>query len=88
MRGEAVDRVALVTGAGSPSGIGFATARVLGREGATLAIGSTTERIHDRARELEEAGYVAAAFVMIAVYYLVFILGWIRMLGAWRINVP
>jgi uncharacterized membrane protein YbhN (UPF0104 family) len=33
-------------------------------------------------------GYVAAAFGMIAVYYLVFILGWIRMLAAWRINVP
>src|SRR5205823_6107084 len=33
-------------------------------------------------------GYVAAAFVMIAVYYLVFILGWIRMLDAWRIRVP
>jgi glycosyltransferase 2 family protein len=33
-------------------------------------------------------GYVAAAFVMIAVYYLVFILGWIRMLSAWRIDVP
>src|SRR6476619_7691921 len=33
-------------------------------------------------------GFVAAAFVMIAVYYLVFILGWIRMLEAWRIHVP
>jgi glycosyltransferase 2 family protein len=33
-------------------------------------------------------GYVAAAFVMIAVYYLVFIFGWIRMLDAWKINVP
>ena len=31
--------------------------------------------------------YVAAAFVMIAVYYLVFILGWIRMLAAWEIKV-
>src|SRR5262245_48287149 len=36
MDGEARDRVALVTGAGSPDGIGFATARVLGREGARL----------------------------------------------------
>ena len=32
--------------------------------------------------------FVALAFVMIAVYYLVFILGWIRMLEAWRIHVP
>ncbi len=62
MRGEATGRVALVTGAGSTSGIGFATARLLGREGAILAIGSTTDRIHDRARELEESGYVAAGF--------------------------
>jgi len=29
-------------------------------------------------------GFVAAAFVTVAVYYLVFILGWIRMLAAWR----
>jgi 3-oxoacyl-[acyl-carrier protein] reductase len=57
MRGEAAGRVALVTGAGSPTGIGFATARVLGREGASLAIGSTTDRIHDRARELRDLGY-------------------------------
>jgi uncharacterized membrane protein YbhN (UPF0104 family) len=32
--------------------------------------------------------FVALAFLMIAVYYLVFILGWIRMLDAWRIRVP
>lgn len=55
-------RVALVTGAGSPDGIGFATARVLAREGARVAVTSTTDRIHDRARELapaEAAGFVA-----------------------------
>jgi glycosyltransferase 2 family protein len=33
-------------------------------------------------------GYLALAFAFVAVYYLVFILGWIRMLGAWRIKVP
>jgi glycosyltransferase 2 family protein len=33
-------------------------------------------------------GYVALAFVTVAVYYLVFILGWIRMLGAWGIDTP
>ncbi len=32
--------------------------------------------------------YVAAAFLTIAAYYLVFILGWIRMLEAWEIRVP
>jgi glycosyltransferase 2 family protein len=33
-------------------------------------------------------GYVAAAFAAVAVYYLVFILGWIRMLAAWGIDTP
>jgi len=56
MQGEAEGRVALVTGAGSPTGIGFATAKILAREGATLAIASTTDRIHDRATELRAAG--------------------------------
>ena len=56
-------RVALVTGAGSPTGIGFATARSLGRDGARLAIASTTDRIHERALELEKDGVDAAGFV-------------------------
>jgi len=45
-------KVALVTGAGSPQGIGFATARLLAQQGAKVAITSTTERIEARAREL------------------------------------
>jgi 3-oxoacyl-[acyl-carrier protein] reductase len=53
---EAEGRVALVTGAGSPDGIGFACARVLAREGAALAICSTTERIRDRVEELRRTG--------------------------------
>ncbi len=32
-------------------------------------------------------GYVALAFAAVAAYYLVFILGWIRMLAAWGIDV-
>lgn len=56
-------RVALVTGAGSPSGIGFATARVLGHEGASVALSSTTDRIHDRANELGGEGVDSAGFV-------------------------
>ena len=63
MRGEADGRVALVTGAGSPTGIGFATASILGREGAALAIASTTDRIHDRSAELTEAGFEAGGFI-------------------------
>jgi 3-oxoacyl-[acyl-carrier protein] reductase len=54
--GETSERIALVTGAGSPTGIGFAAARVLGREGAAVAIVSTTDRIHVRAEELRGEG--------------------------------
>jgi 3-oxoacyl-[acyl-carrier protein] reductase len=63
MQGEAAGRVALVTGAGGPNGIGFATAKILAREGAALAIASTTDRIHDRAAELVGAGADASGFV-------------------------
>jgi uncharacterized membrane protein YbhN (UPF0104 family) len=34
-----------------------------------------------------EPSYLALAFAFLAAYYLVFILGWIRMLGAWGIRV-
>jgi len=50
---------ALVTGAGSPDGIGFAAAKLLRERGHDVAITSTTERIHDRARELGARGFVA-----------------------------
>jgi 3-oxoacyl-[acyl-carrier protein] reductase len=50
------ERVALITGAGSPRGIGFATARLLAQQGARIAITSTTERIEERARELAAEG--------------------------------
>jgi 3-oxoacyl-[acyl-carrier protein] reductase len=56
-------QVALVTGAGSPSGIGLACARALGQAGASLALVSTTDRIHDRARELEGEGLQARGYV-------------------------
>lgn len=44
--------VALITGAGSATGIGFATARQLRASGFDLVITATTERIHDRRDEL------------------------------------
>lgn len=56
-------RVALVTGAGSPTGIGFAAALLLGELGASVAVTSTTERIHERAAELGGAGVVASGHV-------------------------
>lgn len=45
-------RVALVSGAGSPTGIGFACAAFLRAMGASVAMTSTSDRIHDRAGEL------------------------------------
>jgi 3-oxoacyl-[acyl-carrier protein] reductase len=45
-------RTALVTGAGSAGGIGFACARALLDAGARVAITSTTERIRERLSEL------------------------------------
>ena len=44
--------VALVTGAGSERGIGFAIARSLVDLGATVVIASTSDRIHARAEQL------------------------------------
>jgi 3-oxoacyl-[acyl-carrier protein] reductase len=48
--------VAVVTGAGSATGIGFACARELGATGARLVVCSTTDRIHDRVAELRAEG--------------------------------
>ena len=53
-------RVAVVTGAGSPDGIGFATARLLAELGAAVMITATTSRIEDRVSELRSAGFDAA----------------------------
>jgi 3-oxoacyl-[acyl-carrier protein] reductase len=55
----ATGRVALVTGAGSPGGIGFAVASALKADGLAVAVSSTTDRIHDRAAELGGLGVVA-----------------------------
>ena len=53
-------RVALVTGAGSESGIGFAAARLLAELGAAVAVTSTTDRIHERADAIPGASGHAA----------------------------
>ena len=56
-------RVALVTGAGSAGGIGFACARLLGELGATVAITSTTDRISERAEDLQATGAHVSAYI-------------------------
>src|SRR5947209_1358055 len=58
-----------------------------------LTVGFCVWAIHDQwskaGPRLESASpaYLALAFAIVAVYYLVFILGWIRMLEAWDIRV-
>lgn len=55
--------VAVVTGAGSPSGIGCATARALGRAGHRIVVASTTDRIKHRVAELRADGLDAHGLV-------------------------
>ena len=64
MSNEGGCEVALVTGAGSAQGIGFAVARVLAVRGARVVITSTTDRIHERAAELRALGADARGVVV------------------------
>ena len=57
------DQVCLVTGAGSPSGIGFSAAKILGGLGGKIALISTTERIREREEELKALGIQARGYV-------------------------
>jgi 3-oxoacyl-[acyl-carrier protein] reductase len=52
-------RVALVTGAGSAGGIGFAIAKALVAGGARVCVTATTGRIHDRGRDLAAMSHIA-----------------------------
>jgi 3-oxoacyl-[acyl-carrier protein] reductase len=54
-------QVALVTGAGSERGIGFAAARALARQGARVALTATSDRVHERAREIGNGTLAASA---------------------------
>ncbi len=55
-------RVALITGAGSETGIGFACATALAALGARVFLTSTTERCVDRASALRAVGFEADAY--------------------------
>lgn len=55
--------LAVVTGAGSPTGIGFAVARALGAAGHSLLVVSTTDRICERVADLRTAGLDAHGLV-------------------------
>jgi 3-oxoacyl-[acyl-carrier protein] reductase len=55
-------QTALVTGAGSAEGIGFAAAKLLAEMGAEVAITATGQRIHQRVAELREAGHTVRGY--------------------------
>lgn len=57
------NQVCLVTGAGSETGIGFCTARILGELGGKIALISTTDRIYKRVDELMSLGITAKGYV-------------------------
>lgn len=50
---------ALITGGGSPGGIGFSAAKHLGLDGTRVVLTSTTDRIHSRVEELRSLGIEA-----------------------------
>lgn len=56
-------RIAIITGAGSANGIGFAAAQRLGRAGMRVVVTSTTDRIFDRVATLRGAGCEAEGVV-------------------------
>lgn len=60
---ELSGRVAVVTGAGSDTGIGFTTATLLSQLGAAVMLAATSDRVHERADELRGNGVDAAAAV-------------------------
>lgn len=53
-------RVALITGAASPTGLGFGCAKVLAEQGAAVFLTDVDERIFDRVAELGRDGVVSS----------------------------
>ena len=59
---EFVGTSAVVTGAGSQHGIGFATAKLLCEQGARVMLCGASPRVHERAEELGALGFDAHAW--------------------------
>jgi len=57
------NKICLITGAGSETGIGFATAKIMGSLGAKLLLVATSQRIYNRADELKKIGIDADGFI-------------------------
>jgi 3-oxoacyl-[acyl-carrier protein] reductase len=57
------EQTAVITGVGSPQGIGFAVAKRLHAAGLRVVITSTTDRIHARAREIDADGEKVLSFI-------------------------
>lgn len=57
------NQVCLITGAGSETGIGFNTGKILGKLGAQVALVATTERIYERAEQLKAEGVNAKGYI-------------------------
>lgn len=58
-----VGSTALVTGAGSKNGIGYATAKILCQMGANVYLSGLTERVLERVKELQSNGYQASGSI-------------------------
>jgi 3-oxoacyl-[acyl-carrier protein] reductase len=54
-------KTALITGAGATNGIGFTSARLLAEMGAAVFLTSLSERVLDRAEELNQSNFLARA---------------------------
>ncbi|MCF8548083.1 MAG: SDR family oxidoreductase [Pontimonas sp.] len=54
---------ALITGAGSATGIGFASARLMAQLGAEVVLTGASDRVLERAEELRQDGHLAHAVV-------------------------
>jgi 3-oxoacyl-[acyl-carrier protein] reductase len=55
-------KTALITGAGSKNGIGFASAELMARLGANVFLTGQSDRVYERAEELKNKGFNATAF--------------------------